>query len=255
MGELRARRRGLSDKAIALLPRKAARYVTADPEMRGHYVRVPPQGPMVFAAVARDPYGRQVWATLGTTAELTVNQARDRARGALRRIKEGKPAFDPPKPRPESVAVVAENWLRRHVERNNMRTAPELRRHVEKYILPYWANRTFIDVKRADIAMLLDVIEDKHGPAMADAVLNTLRSIASWAQTRDDSYVPPFVKGMQRTPKEQRARARILTDDELRSVWQAAGDTGKFGAFVRLLLLTGQRKTKVATLRWDDIGR
>lgn len=254
MREPRARRRGLSDRAIALLPRKTKRYVVADPEMRGHYIRVPPQGPAVFAAVVRDPYGRQTWATIGTAAELTIEQARERAREALRRIKEGKPAFEPPKPRPESVAIVAENWLRRHVERNGMRTAPELRRHVEKYILPYWADRTFIDIKRADIATLLDVIEDRNGPAMADAILNTLRSIGSWLQARDDTYAPPFVKGMGRVPKDQRARARILTDDELRSVWQAAGDAGKFGAFVKLLLLTAQRKQKVATLRWSDIA-
>ena len=43
---------------------------SADPEQRGLYLRIPPEGPIVFAAVARDPYGKQVWATLGTTADL-----------------------------------------------------------------------------------------------------------------------------------------------------------------------------------------
>ena len=75
-------------------------------------MRVPPQGPIVFTAVARDPYGHQIWAALGTTADLKINQARDMAREAIRRIKEGKPATEPPPPEP-SVAVVVDNWLRR----------------------------------------------------------------------------------------------------------------------------------------------
>ena len=151
------------------------------------------------------------------------------------------------------MAEVAENWLRRHVEKNKHRTAAEMRRQVEKYILPYWRDRIFVEIKRADITALLDMIEDKHGPAMADAILTTLRSIAGWVQKRNDDYVPPFVRGMRRVPKEVHNRSRMLRDDEIRRVWDAAGEMGQFGAFVKLLLLTAQRRDKVAYLRWDDI--
>jgi integrase len=249
----RQRRRGLTDKMLAALKRRAKRYIVSDPEMRGHYVRVPPQGPLVFAAVARDPYGKQIWATLGTTADIKIDDARDSAREAIRRIKEGKPAFEPPKPKPESVAVVAENWLQRHVEKNKHRTAAEMRRQIQKYILPYWADRNFVEIRRSDIAALLDAIEDKHGPSMADAILTTLRSIASWVQSRDESYTPPFAKGMRRVPKQVHQRSRILNDDELRKVWQTAGESGQFGALVRLLLLTAQRREKLLTSQWGDI--
>jgi hypothetical protein len=190
----RHRRRGLTDKMLAALKRKPKRYIISDPEMRGHYVRVPPDGPMVFAAVARDPYGKQTWATLGTTSDLKIGDAREKAREAIRRIKEGKPGIELPKPKPESVAEVSENWLRRHVEKNKHRTANEVRRQVDKYVLPYWRDRIFVDIKRKDVTALLDAIEDKHGPAMADAILTTLRSIANWVQKRDDNYTPPFVK-------------------------------------------------------------
>jgi integrase len=36
-------------------------------------------------------------------------------------------------------------------------------------------------------------------------------------------------------------------------VWKQAEANGIFGGFVRLLLLTGQRKDKVAKLGWDDL--
>jgi hypothetical protein len=196
----RQRRRGLTDKMIAALRRKAKRYIISDPEIRGHYVRVPPQGPVVFTAVARDPYGKQVWATLGSAAELKIDDARNLAQEAIRRIKAGKSAIEPRKPKPASVAVVAANWLTRHVEKNKMRTEYEQRRIVEKYILPYWADQDFVEIRRADIAMLLDMVEDKHGPAMADAVLTTLRSIASWVQpvTIPTFRLSPKVCGVSR---------------------------------------------------------
>jgi integrase len=58
---------------------------------------------------------------------------------------------------------------------------------------------------------------------------------------------------MRRSSPTERARDRILSDDELRAIWKQAEANGTFGGFVRLLLLTGQRKDKVVKLEWDDI--
>ena len=56
---------------------------------------------------------------------------------------------------------------------------------------------------------------------------------------------------MRRTNPKERARERVLTDEEIRAVWNNA--TGAYGRLVRFLLLTAQRREKVATMRWDDI--
>ena len=48
-------------------------------------------------------------------------------------------------------------------------------------------------------------------------------------------------------------RDRILDDLELREVWQVAEDNGVFGAFIRVALLTAQRREKVVAMRWDDL--
>jgi integrase len=247
----RPRRKGLTDKQLNAIRRRSKRFIVSDPELRGHHVRVPPEGPISFVAVTRDPYGKQIWATLGTTAELNIEQARDRAREAMRRVKQGKPAFEPPRPKPESVESVAANWLQRHVAKNGLRTAKEMRRVIEKYVLPYWRDRDFVEIKRSDVAMLLDQIEDENGPRMADVVLTVLRSIASWMQQRSDDYSSPFHRIKLR--QQYGTRARVLDDDELRAVWRAASEAGAFGGFVKLLLLTGQRRGKVSTMRWGDI--
>ena len=57
---------------------------------------------------------------------------------------------------------------------------------------------------------------------------------------------------MRRTSPKERARSRILTDDEIKAVWEAAD--GTFGDMVKILLLTGQRREKVASMRWQDVS-
>jgi integrase len=250
----RQRRKVLTHRMVLALPRKRKRYTVTDPELRGHYVRVPPQGPCVFAAVARYR-GKQVWATLGTADVLAIDAARDKAREAIRRIKGGLSAFEPLPVRPDSFAAVAENWLARHVVPRGLRTGDELKRVLEKYVLPHWRNRVFVEIKRSDIARLLDAIEDAHGHWTADSTLSVLRALSSWYAARDDSFVPPFVKNMRRTPPQARKRARILSDDELRKVWKTAeADGDVYGAFVRVSLLCGQRCAKTSALRWADVS-
>jgi len=248
----RQRRPTLTDRMVAALPKKPKRYVTPDPEQGGHYVRVMTTGPNVFCAVARDPHGKQVWHTIGSADVLKIAEARDKARTAIKRIKEGQPAVEAPRRKPDTFQNVAENWLKRHVTAKKLRTADEIERCLRKYVLPQWANREFVSLKRSDIAALLDRIEDHHGSRQADLVLAIVRSIASWFAGRDDEYVSPFTRGMRR--HKRGARDRILSDDELRLVWKAAETGGQFGAVVRLLLLTAQRREKVRTMKWADVA-
>jgi integrase len=244
-----ARRRSLTDKMIAKLER-GRRYMLSDPEQRNLFLRIPPdsKAPITFAVYARDPYGKVRYGKVGTTADLTIEQ---RARQALLNIKDGKDAVEKPKPLPESVADVSANWLEQHVRKNRLRSAPEYERILQRYVLPPWRDRKFIELKRSDIRRLLDAVEGNSGPGQARNVLSVIRSMASWQQDRDDDYVPPTMRGMRRATA---SRERILTDNELRTIWRASGDGSQFGAFVRLLLLTAQRKAKVATMKWSDLA-
>jgi integrase len=250
----RQRRRVLTDKMVAALPRRPQVYFHPDPELPKFGVRVRPSG-LAYTVITRDPFKKQRWIKIGNVAELRIAEARDKARTVIRRVESGLEPFPAPKPKPESVAAVATAWLHRHVEKNRHRTAAEQRRIVEKYILPSWRDRVFVDVKRKDIAVLLDHIEDTHGASVADQMLSVLRAMASWVQSRDDDYTPPFVKNMRRTPKQDRKRSRKLSDDEICKVWKAAGDADLYGAVIRLLLCTSQRRAKVLSMRWSDIDR
>lgn len=243
--------RTLSDIGVKKLKPRKTRYVQPDPELRGHYIRTQPSGVKSFVAVARDPNGKQIWTTIGAADAMRIAEAREKAREVILRVRAGQPAVPV---KPDSVEAVAENFVKRYVAEKGLRSKPEIERSLNMYVLPRWRGREFVSIRRSDVASLLDAVADEHGPSQADAVLALVRKISNWYATRCDGYVSPFVMGMRRTSPKERERKRILKDDELRAVWRQAEANGRFGALVRLLLLTAQRRDKVASMRWADVS-
>jgi len=244
-------RKTLSDLGVAALKPRPKVYQFPDPQQPGLSVRVTPTGAKSFMLVTRDPAGKQIWKTVGRPGEMAIEEARERAKIVKARIKAGLPSEEAKPETPETFREVAENWMRRHVEAKGLRSGGEIKRTLDKYVLPSWRDREFVGIKRSDIATLLDRIEDEHGARQADLVLAYLRTMATWYAARRDDYVPPFIRGMRR--KAPVKRDRVLTDDETRAVWQAAEKAGNYGAIIRLALLTAQRREKLATMRWDHI--
>ena len=187
--------------------------------------------------------------TLGHYPDLGVAAARDKAF-----------EFDPKAADAAASAgsfkKVAEDWIKHYVDREKLRSKPEIVRQLECYVYPEWARKPFFEIRRKTVNELLDGIVEEHGASQADGVLATLRSIMNWYQTRDENYVSPIVKGMRRDQRRpaERARDRILDDNEIRAVWKAADESETFGAIVKMLLLTAQRREKVTTMKWDDVA-
>src|SRR5215475_9418130 len=121
-------RKTLTDKGVAALKPRSARYSFPDPELRGHYVRVQPSGAKSFVAVTHDPYGKQVWATIGGADVFSIDEARQRARSAIQRIRDGLPAFETPPVKAATFEEVAGQWLKRHVGVKGLRSEPEVTR-------------------------------------------------------------------------------------------------------------------------------
>ena len=106
----------------------------------------------------------------------------------------------------------------------------------------------------AIIVRLLDKIEDDSGPVMADRTLAYIRKVMNWHASRSDEFSSPIVRGMARTSGKERARARILADDELRAYGRRRKlHAGPYGAFIKFLLLTGARKSEASRMPWDEI--
>jgi integrase len=210
-------------------------------------VRVQPTGAKSYIAMATDPSGKQIGTTIGSTALYGVAEAREKAREVIKAVRAGEGAGL------DTFMSVAGQWLKRHVEKNG-RTRAEIERVLARYILPKWAGRDFVSIKRSDVTELLDHVEDKHGPRQADCCLTVFSSIANWYASRHDSYSSPLVRGMKRAGGKERQRDQVLSDDEIRAVWNAAPLGDPFGDLIKLLLLTGQRREKVVGMKWADVS-
>ena len=64
---------------------------------------------------ARDPFVKQVWTTIGRCDRIKIEASREKAREIIRRVKAGKPAFEPEPPKADTLAAVVADWLALYV--------------------------------------------------------------------------------------------------------------------------------------------
>jgi prepilin-type processing-associated H-X9-DG protein len=162
-------RKTLSDKGVAALKPRAARYALPDPELRGHYVRIQPSGAKSFVSVASSPAGKQIWTTIGAADVMSIDEARIQARDAIGRVRAGLPAVEA---KADTFGAVTANWLRRHVEPKGLRSSKEIVRLLDRHILPAWRDREFVSIRRSDVTALLDHVACalyNKGTALRDA--------------------------------------------------------------------------------------
>ena len=106
-------------------------------------------------------------------------------------------------------------------------------------------------VSQLNIPNLLDNIAKESGEIASNRLRANLSAFFSWAIKRGIDLPKGNVVSHTEKRKEN-SRTRVLSDSELKAVWNACPDNG-FGAAVKLLLLTGQRRTEIAALRWDEV--
>jgi integrase len=120
---------------------------------------------------------------------------------------------------------------------------------LKKYITSKIGSVKFTTLTRTDIAGLLKDIKARHRASTAEKCRGVLRRIFRWYDEQHDWPSP-----IANLPKiyEYQPRSRLITDEELASIWQAC-ENHRFGPILKLLFLTGQRLDKIQSLWWDDV--
>jgi integrase len=252
----KSRRKTLSLAGIGRLSLKPTAYASSDPECTGHWIRVHPSGSKTSTVIARDPTGKQVWATMGPTNNFqSIDDMRDAARKAIARIKRGDPAHEVLLPRAQTFGEAAEAWIKRHLQADKVKSEGEYTRLVRSELVSDLRDRPLPSIKRTDVVRLLNAINDAKGPRKADEVLLVVSAIMKWhAKNGEEDYVAPNLAGLRRVAKKDKVRKRALNDDEIRLVWQATEGSGTYNGIVRTCLLTAARLGKVITMKWDDLS-
>ena len=164
-------------------------------------------------------------------------------------------------PLPRQRRSVLDEFVARYVRNPKQplreRTADEYESAFNRLVKPRIGKLGIYEVRRSHIIKMLDEIEDANGPVAADRTLAYVRKAFNWYATRDDQFNVPVVRGMARIKPKERARTRVLSDDEIRAIWPELTKAGTFGALVKTLLLTAQRRDEVAQHepQGDRLGR
>jgi len=226
-------------------------------------VRVTDKGHKTFVLYTRWPGSRSPSRReIGNADRLSLAAARRRAREWLEHVELG---VDPrereraaeirrQREKQTTFAVVAEAWLADGIR--GQRKAAEVRTDVRREFVRPWGKRPITDIATIDVATIIKAKAAEGHPAQARNLLGYVKRLFDWAVDQH-SY------GIEKSPAEplravklvgkKNIRRRVLTDDELRAVWDAAEQTEyPYGPLYRMLILTGQRKSEVGDARWSE---
>jgi integrase len=109
------------------------------------------------------------------------------------------------------------------------------------------------DLNRRQLVRLLQAIVDRPAPITANRVHALLVQLFNWATAQDLIPASPMA-GIERPGGDETPRDRVLTSEEVRTVWtklDSAEMAEPTRLALKLLLVTGQRRGELTFARWS----
>ena len=125
---------------------------------------------------------------------------------------------------------------------------------MKKDVLSRWGYRQAKNITRRDIVQLLNEIVDRGAPIQANRTLTILRRMFKFAVGQAILEVSPC--DMVEAPSSENVRDRVLTEDEVRLLWNVLKSAPKelnARRILRMMLVTGQRKGEIIGLHKQEI--
>jgi integrase len=147
-----------------------------------------------------------------------------------------------------TIAALAEVYIK---SVNGLRSASQIERRLRKDVLPIIGHIPLRELHRRDVTRVIDA---KSGPIAARKVFEDVRAMVRWAVSRGDLDHNP-IDGL-RGPPVSKVRTRVLTDQEIRTLWKSLDQVSEqCQKVIKLCLVTAQRVGEVAGLRLSEIDR
>src|SRR6516165_10059923 len=146
-----------------------------------------------------------------------------------------------------TVAALAEVYLR---SIQGLRSVGQIERRLRKDALPIIGHIQLHELHRRDVTKVLDA-KRLNAPITARRVFEDIRAMVRWSVARGDLDHNP-IDGMK-GPPISKPKARVLSDDEIRALWQALDDKPEVARVIKLCLVTGQRVGEVAGMTRDEL--
>ncbi len=242
-----------TDRYITALKLTKAHYERADSTARGLNIRVSPDGTKVWR-VSYSFDGKRHRRPIGEFPRMSLADARakrDQVFDGLRRGVDVLAATTAESRASHAFDKVAEQFIHEYVERNS-RDPEDAARIIRKEFVAVWVSRDIRTIKKADIHKVLDDILARGAPVAANRALARVRKLFRWCVSRGILETPPTY-AIER-PAPEKSRSRVLKSGELVKLWRTADQIAHpYGVFLKLLLLTAQRREAVASMKWNDI--
>ncbi len=151
-------------------------------------------------------------------------------------------------------AVFAQRFLEDYGKRHwRPRTYASAASNMNRWVVPVLGHKSLPAITRRDLTAIFDGLPP-GSPALPRNIFALVRKLFAWAEERGELERSPMTS--MKSPKPVASRDRVLTPEELRWVVVLAGDLGPpFGQFVRMLIVTGQRRDEVAGMAWSELDR
>jgi integrase len=192
--------------------------------------------------------------TLGTTAMLDIGAARTKAKDLLASVRlGGDPAGEKRVARAkaaETFGAILPRYLAKQRSERRPRSFKELERHLCKYARPLHP-RALTGIDRRAISSLIATIAESSGPSAARNAHGALSGYFSWLVREGVIEQSPTL--LANKPEAGTARDRVLSADELCTLWGALGDDD-YSDIVKLLIYSGARRDEIGGLRWDEVN-
>jgi integrase len=193
--------------------------------------------------------------TLGKVVQGNLAEMRKRASTVLSKARLGQDSVAEKRAaanvRTVTLGTLVADYLTTREPKLRPRYYAEIKRQLERDWRPLHGH-VVSAITRQEIVSIVDDIATGQGEVAADRARTALGVFFGWAIERHHLEHNPATNISRRA--ERASRDRVLSESELVEVWQACGDDD-YGRIVRLLILTGQRKTEIGDLAWVEIDK
>jgi hypothetical protein len=226
----------------------------------GFGIRVKPDGAKIFFYGYNSPVtGARRFLTLGEYPGLTLEAARILHGDAYKVVKAGGDPLEAKQQEHEerakapTVKLLCEEYISRHAKPFK-RSWETDERILNREIIPAWGNRKAADIVKRDVVLLLEKIVDRGSPIMANNTFAVIRKMFNFAVERDILPHTPCYGVKPPAPKV--ARERVLTEAEIKTVWNSLDGcamSAEIKNALRLILITAQRPGEVMGMHTSEI--